>query len=104
MQLLQQVQTTLHVTLIITFPSTHNIIRKNRNSVAVLSGNETHRELEFLGDDVFAYYGLGCRNVSKLYVPTGYDFEMLFEAFYKYKDVIDNKGMPITLIIIEHFF
>ena len=68
-----------------------HIIRKNRNSVAVLSGNETHRELDFLGDDVFAYYGLGCRNVSKLYVPTGYDFEMLFEAFYKYKDVIDNK-------------
>lgn len=68
-----------------------HIIRKNRNSVAVLSGNENLRELEFLGDDVFAYYGLGCRNVSKLYVPIGYDFEMLFEAFYKYKDVIDNK-------------
>ena len=68
-----------------------HIIRKNRNSIAVMSGNETHRELEFLGEDVFAYYGLGCRNVSKLYVPTGYDFEMLFEAFYKYKDVIDNK-------------
>ena len=68
-----------------------HIIRKNRNSVAILSGNETKEELYSLGDDVFAYYGLGCRNVSKLYVPTEYNFEMLFEAFYKFKDVIDNK-------------
>ncbi len=68
-----------------------NIIRKNRNSVAILTGNETKEELESLGNDVFAYYGLGCRNISKLYVPKAYNFDLLFEAFYKYKDVLDNK-------------
>jgi len=68
-----------------------HIIRKNRNSVAVLTGNESKEELTALGDDVFAYYGLGCRNVSKVYVPKDYNFDLLFEAFYEYKDVLDNK-------------
>jgi len=65
-----------------------NIIRKNRNSVAVLTGKETKEELELLGEDIFRYFGLGCRNVSKLFVPKGYDFKNFFEAIYKYKDVI----------------
>lgn len=65
-----------------------NIIRKNRNSVAVLSGNETEEELKALGEDIFRYYGLGCRNVSKIYVPKGYDFEKLFNALFHYKDII----------------
>lgn len=64
------------------------IIRKNRNSVAVLTGNETTAQLEALGEDIFRYFGLGCRNVSKLFVPEGYDFTKFFEAIYKYKDVI----------------
>jgi hypothetical protein len=68
-----------------------HIIRKNRNSVAVLSGDESKEDLIALGDDIFAYYGLGCRNVSKVYVPKGYDFDPLFEALYQYKDVADNK-------------
>lgn len=68
-----------------------NIIRKNRNSVAVLNGEETKESLIALGDDIFAYYGLGCRNVSKIYVPTSYDFKGLFEALYEYKSVVDNK-------------
>lgn len=68
-----------------------NVIRKNRNSVAVLSGEETKEELIALGDDIFAYYGLGCRNVSKVYVPKDYDFKDLFEALYEYKSVVDNK-------------
>jgi len=68
-----------------------HIIRKNRNSVAVLTGKESKDELIALGDDVFAYYGLGCRNVSKVYVPKEYNFDLLFEAFYEYKDVLDNK-------------
>jgi len=68
-----------------------HIIRKNRNSVAVLTGEESKEDLVALGDDVFAYYGLGCRNVSKVYVPEGYDFDLLFDAFYEYKYVVDNK-------------
>ncbi len=65
-----------------------NIIRKNRNSVAILTGEESKDELEALGEDIFRYYGLGCRNVSKLYVPKGYDFEPFFNAMYAYKDII----------------
>jgi len=65
-----------------------NIIRKNRNSVAVLTGDETEEELEALGEDIFRYYGLGCRNVSKIFVPKGYNFDRLFQALYTYKDII----------------
>ncbi len=65
-----------------------NIIRKNRNSIAILTGEESKDELEALGEDIFRYYGLGCRNVSKLYVPKGYDFEPFFNAMYAYKDII----------------
>ncbi|MBA2745059.1 MAG: acyl-CoA reductase [Flavisolibacter sp.] len=60
------------------------IIRSNRTSIAVLTGNETERELEALADDVYQYFGLGCRNVSKLFVPEGYHFLPLLEAFRKY--------------------
>ncbi|MDF2452703.1 MAG: acyl-CoA reductase [Bacteroidota bacterium] len=68
-----------------------NIIRKNRSSIAVLNGKETKEELSRLGKDVFYYYGLGCRNVNKVYVPEGYKFDGLFEALYEFKYVIDNK-------------
>lgn len=68
-----------------------HIIRKNRSSVAILTGNETKEELTLLGKDIFDYYGLGCRNVCKLYVPEGYVFDSLFEAVYDYKFVLDNK-------------
>lgn len=50
-----------------------NIIRKNRNSIAILDGSETPVELKELGKDIFTYFGLGCRNVSKIYIPEGYD-------------------------------
>ena len=66
-------------------------IRKNRNSVAVLSGNETTADLENLGKDIFNYFGLGCRNVSKLYVPEGYKFETFFEAMFNQRSVAENK-------------
>lgn len=65
-----------------------NIIRKNRNSVAVLTGNETQKELKALGEDIFRYYGLGCRNVSKIYVPSSYDFEPFFNAIFAHSDII----------------
>ena len=57
-----------------------HIIRRNRNSVAVLTGNETQEQLQRLGTDIFRYFGLGCRNVSKLFVPKNYDFSALIEA------------------------
>lgn len=61
-----------------------HIIRKNKTSVAVLTGMETKEELENLSDDVYRYFGLGCRNVTKIYVPEGYDFIPLLGAFKKY--------------------
>jgi hypothetical protein len=61
-----------------------NIIRRNRTSVALLTGKETLSELELLADDVHVYFGLGCRNVTKMYVPAGYDFVPLLTAFKKY--------------------
>jgi hypothetical protein len=70
------------------FKDKPSIIRKNRNSVAVLNGNETTEDLIALGEDIFRYFGLGCRNVSKLFVPKGYEFKTFFEAIYEYKDVI----------------
>lgn len=70
------------------FKDKPRIIRKNRNSVAVLTGNETHKDLVNLGEDIFRYFGLGCRNVSKLFVPKNYNFQPFFKAIYEYKDVI----------------
>lgn len=66
-----------------------NIIRKNRNGVAVITGNETKTELESLGNDIFRYFGLGCRNVSKLYIPENYNFEQFFGAIFKFKNIIE---------------
>ena len=65
-----------------------NIIRRNRNGVAVLTGLETPEELAALGEDIFRYFGLGCRNVSKLYVPEGYDFEPLLESLHEYRQIV----------------
>ena len=67
-----------------------NIIRSNRTSVAVLSGQETMENLSELADDVYQYFGLGCRNVTKLYVPTDYDFVPLLDAFRKYNHLADH--------------
>ncbi len=73
------------------FKEKPSIIRKNRNSVAVLTGKESKENLISLGEDVFRYYGLGCRSVSKLFVPKNYDFKNLFEAFYHFKEVINEE-------------
>jgi hypothetical protein len=67
-----------------------NIIRRNRTAVAVLTGNETTEELSNLSDDVHQYFGLGCRNVTKLFVPAGYDFVPLLRSFEKYKFFEDH--------------
>ena len=68
-----------------------NIIRRNRNSVAVLTGQESEDELKALGEDIFTYFGLGCRSVSKLFVPENYDFNLFFGAIYEYNHIIEYK-------------
>ncbi len=70
------------------FKDKPSIIRKNRNSVAVLTGDETSEQLEALSEDIFRYYGLGCRNVSKLFVPQNYNFDAFFNAVYKWHPII----------------
>ena len=67
-----------------------HIIRKNRTSVAILKGEESADQLQELGQDIFQYYGLGCRNVSKIYVPIGYKFDTFFKALEKYNGVINH--------------
>nr|WP_299067842.1 acyl-CoA reductase [uncultured Allomuricauda sp.] len=67
-----------------------NIIRKNRSSVAILTGNESKQQITALGEDIFRYYGLGCRNVSKIFVPKNYAFDVFFNAIFEYKDLINQ--------------
>ncbi|MDQ2751397.1 MAG: acyl-CoA reductase, partial [Bacteroidota bacterium] len=66
-----------------------HIIRKNKTAVALLYGDETDEELSLLADDVSLYFGLGCRNVTKLFVPEGYDFIPVLEALKKYNYFLD---------------
>jgi len=87
-----------------------NIIRRNRTSVAILTGNETLKELELLADDVHIYFGLGCRNVTKIYVPAGYDFVPLLDTFKKYKYFSDhtkyrnNYDYNLALLIMNNVY
>jgi len=67
-----------------------HIIRHNRTSAAVLTGEETPAELDALADDIMLYFGLGCRNVTKIFVPQGYDFQPLLEALNKYSYLMDH--------------
>jgi Acyl-CoA reductase (LuxC) len=61
-----------------------HIIRRNRSSIGILKGNESNEELKQFADDVYQYFGLGCRNVTKMFVPKDYDFIPLLEVFKKY--------------------
>src|ERR1044072_7846899 len=85
-----------------------NIIRRNRTSVAVLSGDETKEELRLLADDIQLYYGMGCRNVTKLFVPEGYDFIALLDALRRYNRFADfheyrnNYDYQLALLIMNH--
>jgi hypothetical protein len=67
-----------------------NIIRRNRTSVAILTGQETVAELELLADDINLYFGLGCRNVTKIFIPEQFDFEPLLKALLKYDFFMDH--------------
>ncbi len=67
-----------------------HLIRRNRSSAAIITGHETASELAMLGPDIFQYYGLGCRNVSKLFVPVGYDFVPLLDALQVCEGVLNH--------------
>jgi hypothetical protein len=67
-----------------------HIIRKNRNSIAVLTGNETKEQMEALADDIFRYFGLGCRNVSKLYIPNDFNKDLFFNGMFSWQRIINN--------------
>mgnify|MGYP000117678230 FL=1 len=73
------------------FKDAKRIIRKNRRSIAILDGSENSQQIKGLANDIFLYYGLGCRNVSKIYLPVGYDLNILFKSFYLHKHVIEHK-------------
>ena len=87
-----------------------SVIRNNKTSVAVLSGDETEEQLSLLADDVYTYFGLGCRNVTKLFVPAEYDFERLLNAFKKYNYFSDitkyrnNYDYNLALLIMNNKF
>jgi hypothetical protein len=70
------------------FSKKPNIIRKNRTSVAVLDGSESRTDLGNLGNDIFSYFGLGCRNIAKLYVPKDYDFTVFFESIEYWNTIL----------------
>lgn len=67
-----------------------HIFRKNRNSAAVITGAENEYDLLLLGRDIFTYFGMGCRNVSKLYIPENYSFNEMFQSFIPYGDLIKH--------------
>ena len=67
-----------------------HIIRKNRNSIAILDGKESEEDLKNIGKDIFQYFGLGCRNVSKIFVPEDYNLDKFFEAIVDFGDLINH--------------
>ena len=89
-----------------------HIIRANRNGVAILDGTETGEQLKALNDDIFHYFGMGCRNVSKIYVPEGYNFDPLLESSHERKDIINHNkyknnfdyNMAILVLNKETFY
>ncbi|WP_373708002.1 acyl-CoA reductase [Kaistella sp.] len=72
------------------FKDSLSIIRKNRTSVAILKGDETVEELQLLAEDIFRYFGLGCRNVTRLFIPNDFLIDKIFESFLNFKDVINH--------------
>ncbi|MGB0198673.1 MAG: acyl-CoA reductase [Flavobacteriaceae bacterium] len=72
------------------FRNKPHVVRKNRSSVAILTGRETEDEMKGLAQDITRYFGLGCRSVSKILVPKDYNFDMLFNALYAEKDIIHH--------------
>jgi len=87
-----------------------SLIRRNRSSVAILDGSEDKADLEKLADDVYLYFGLGCRNVTKIFVPENYDFVPLLAAFCKYRELAghhkykNNYDYQLSLVILNKRF
>jgi hypothetical protein len=87
-----------------------HIIRRNRTSVAILTGKESPEQLSALSDDIHLYFGLGCRNVSKLYIPAGYDFVPLLGSFEQYKYLADhhkyknNYDYQLSIILLNNIY
>lgn len=67
-----------------------HIIRRNRNSMAILSGKEKGKDLENFSDDIFQYFGMGCRSVSLLFIPKDFDIKKLAESFKKWEYIKDH--------------
>ena len=72
------------------FKDVPNIIRKNRTSIGVLKGDETNEEIQALAEDIFRYFGLGCRNVTRLFIPSEMPLDRLFENFINFKEIINH--------------
>lgn len=72
------------------FSKKPHIIRKNRTSIAVLTGKETKEQLNELGNDIFRYYGLGCRSITKLYLPKGFEIDWFYTGIIEHAGVINN--------------
>lgn len=94
------------------FAKVPHIIRRNRTSVAILTGEESRADLANLGNDIFQYFGLGCRNVSKLYVPHGYTFDKFYESIeywstirlhHKYNNNYDYNKSVLLVNRVPHF-
>ncbi|TXK52062.1 acyl-CoA reductase [Pontibacter qinzhouensis] len=94
------------------FASRPHIIRKNRTSIGILTGHEEKDDLHALGEDISRYYGLGCRNVSKVFVPEGYTFDKFFEAntdrekllnHHKYQNNYDYNKSILLVNRVPHF-
>ena len=73
------------------FKKSKRIIRRNRRVLAILDGNESQADLKGLSEDIFSYFGLGCRNVSKLFLPNEYDLDKLFNVFFNFSDIINHR-------------
>lgn len=88
-----------------------HIIRKNRNSTAIIEGDESDEDLRKLGTDIFSYFGLGCRNVSKIYVPAGYDFHRMISNWNDFQGIVNHSkyannyeyNMAVNLVNREKF-
>jgi hypothetical protein len=87
-----------------------HIIRRNRTSVAIITGQETDEELSALSDDIHLYFGMGCRNVSKLFLPRDLDFVRLLNSFDKYQHLADhhkyknNYDYQLSIILLNNIY
>lgn len=89
------------------FKDVPNILRTNRNSLAILNGKESKEDLEALADDIFMFFGQGCRNISKIFIPKDYEIIKLFPHFEKYKHLhfhklyMDNYDYTRTILLMN---